>query len=81
MEDYLHFLTTNAVPKAMTLEELKAATKQDKILQCVSWLVRNEMWNQIDNLLTEYQDADQTELLRKVKNELVISDESDVVLI
>ena len=69
--EYLHFLTTNAVHKAMTLEELKAATKQDKTLQHVSWLVRNQKWNQTDNLPTEYQDADQTELkvFRKVKDE------------
>ena len=70
-EEYLHFLTTNAVLKAMTLEELKAAKKQDKTLQHVSWLVRNQKWNQTDNLPTEYQDADQTELkvFRKVKDE------------
>ena len=56
--------------------------KQDKTLQCVSWLLRNQKWNQIDNLPTEYQDADQTELkvFRKLKNELTISDEFNVVL-
>ena len=45
-------------------------------------LVRNQRWNRVDNLLTEYQDADQTELklFRKVKDELTVSDESDVVL-
>ena len=45
-------------------------------------LVRNQRWNRVDNLLTEYQDADQTELklFRKVKDELIVSDESDVVL-
>lgn len=34
-EEYVHFLTVNAVPKAMTLEEIKSAVKQDKTLQCV----------------------------------------------
>ena len=42
----------------MTLEEFKVATKQDKTLQCVSWLVRSQSWNQIDNLPTEHQDAE-----------------------
>ena len=66
----------------MTLDEIQFATKQDKILQSVSWLVRSQQWHKIDNLPTEHQEADQAELkmFRKVKEELTVSDESDIVL-
>ena len=66
----------------MTLDEIRCATKQDKTLQCVSWLVRNQEWHKIDDLPTEHEDADKAELrlFRKVKDELTVSDESDIVL-
>ena len=34
-EDYVNFVCTNAVPKAMTLEEIKQETKEDMELQAV----------------------------------------------
>ena len=70
-EEYVHFLAANAVPKAMTLDEIQFATKQD-----------SQQWHKIDNLPTEHQEADQAELkmFRKVKEELTVSDESDIVL-
>ena len=81
-EEYVCFLAANAVPKAMTLEEIKSAVKEDKTLQCVSWLVKNQAWNEIDNLPPEHKGADRTELklFEKVKDELTVNDESDVVL-
>ena len=81
-EEYVYFLAANAVPKAMTLDEIRFATKQDKTLQCVSWLVRSQQWHKIDNLPTEHQEANQAELkmFRKVKEDLTVSDESDIVL-
>ena len=80
-EEYVHFLEANAVPKAMNLYEIQSATRQDKTLQCVSWLIRNQRWRKIDDPPTEHQDADKAELklFRKVKDELTVSDESDIV--
>jgi len=46
----------------MTLEEIQQGTKQGKILQCASWVIRNQDWNKLDTLQTEYQEADQAEL-------------------
>ena len=34
-EEYVNFISSNAVPKAMTLAEIQHATTQDKTLQCV----------------------------------------------
>ena len=38
-EEYVCFLATNAVPKVVTLDKIELATKQNKTLQCMSWLV------------------------------------------
>ena len=81
-EEYVHLLAANAVPKAMNLNEIQSATGQDKTLQCVFWPIRNQRWHKIDDLPTEHQDADKAELklFRKVKDELTVSDKSDIVL-
>ena len=66
----------------MTLDEIQLATKQDKTLQCLSWLIRSQQWHKIQALPTEHQEADKSELLKfkQVKDELTVSDESDVIL-
>ena len=45
-------------------------------------MVRSEQWYKIENLPTEHQEADQSELklFRKLKDELTVSDNSDIVL-
>ena len=82
-EEYVHFIAANAVPKAMTLEEIQSATKRDKTLQCVSWLIRNGEWHKIDNLPAEHQEANTTELklFSKIKDELTVGEDGlDIVL-
>ena len=81
-EEYVNFLASNAVPKAMTLPEVQLATKQDKTLQCVFWLIQSQKWYIIDNLPAEHKEADRTELklFRKVKDELTASDELRIIL-
>ena len=44
-EDYVNFVCTNAVPKAMTLEEIKQETKEDVELQAVIKAVETDQWN------------------------------------
>ena len=44
-EDYVNFVCTNAVPKAMTLEEIKQETKEDMELQAVIKAVETDQWN------------------------------------
>ena len=40
-EQYVNFIATNATPNAMTLSEIKQATKDDATLQKVIELIRN----------------------------------------
>ena len=44
-EDYVNFVCTNAVPKTMSLEEIKQETKEDVELQAVIKAVETDQWN------------------------------------
>jgi hypothetical protein len=43
-EQYVNFVTEHAVPKAMTLAEVKEETDKDKTLQAVKTLVKSNKW-------------------------------------
>ena len=81
-EEYVNFLSSNAVPKAMTLKGIQQATTQDKTLQCVAYLIRNSSWNKLYDLPREYKEANQSELnlFKRVKDELTVNDELTIVL-
>ena len=44
-EDYVNYVCTNAVPKAMTLEEIKQRTKRDAEMQAVIKAVETDQWS------------------------------------
>ena len=41
--DYVNFLITHAVPKAMSLSEIKQATKDDKTLHLIEMISTNQL--------------------------------------
>ena len=43
-ESYINFITTNACPQAITIEDIKTATETDKICQHLTELIKNESW-------------------------------------
>ena len=44
-EEYINFVTTNAVPKALSVDEIKSATKGDSSLQAKIATVRSGQWH------------------------------------
>lgn len=44
-EDYIHYVCSNAVPKAMTLEELKQQTKKDAEMRALITAIETDQWN------------------------------------
>ncbi len=60
-EDYINYISTNATPKALTLAEIQAETKQDHILQAVIVAVESGKW--YNKQLQDYQ---------KVKDEIAV---------
>jgi transposase InsO family protein len=81
-EDYVNFLCTEAVPKAMTLTEIQTSTSEDVTLQCLIDIIRNQSWNKIDTQSEDLDGADLAELKRfkQVKDELTVNSESNVIL-
>ncbi len=44
-ESYVNFITTNSVPKAMTLEEIRKATDEDKTLRALRAAIKLNRWH------------------------------------
>ena len=81
-EEYVNFLVSSAVPKAMTLEEIQQATAVDVTLQCLVHFIQKHAWNELDNLPQNFKDADRAELqlFKRVKDELTVNDQANVIL-
>lgn len=76
-DEYVSFLLSNLVPKAMTLREITDATKADPTLQAVISAVRTGQWH-----APQGHDIDITSfnILKTVRDELSFSEEHNVVL-
>lgn len=64
IDAYVKFVTTNAVPSAMTLQEIQDATSVDVTLKKLSEVIMNQKWYNIDEDIAKF---------KSVKNELSIS--------
>ena len=45
-EEYINFIAVNAVPKIVTLDQMKTATKDDAVLQLCIEAVISGKWNE-----------------------------------
>ena len=61
-KEYVNLLTSSAVPKAMTLQEIQQATTEDAMMQCLMHLTRTQEWHNLDKLPEQFKDANITEL-------------------
>ena len=78
-EDYVHFLSIHAVPKAMTLSEIQEATAVDPTLQQLAEIIQGEMKDQTN---PDWNEVDQVQLdsLLKVKDELTVNSSANLIL-
>ena len=44
-EDFVHYVCSNAVPKAITLEEIKQQTKEDAEMRALIKAIETDQWN------------------------------------
>ena len=81
-EEYVNFVTSFAVPKAMTLDEIKQATAEDVTLQYLAYLIQNDSWNSLHTLPEKFKDVDCAELSRfqRVKDDLTVNDQANIIL-
>ena len=66
-ENYVNYVCTNAIPKAMTLQEIQAETKEDPTLQSLIKAIETDRWT--DSEILDY---------KRLKDELLVH--SGVVL-
>ena len=59
VDAYINFVTTNAVPPAVTLQEVKDATATDETLQSLARVIPNQMWHEVGKDVSQYQQITQ----------------------
>ena len=71
-DEYVNYLAENAVPKSVTLDEVKMETLRDATLQTVAQLIRSGQWHTVNSILLKPYHT--------VKDELTTSDNFDLLL-
>ncbi|CAC5425643.1 unnamed protein product [Mytilus coruscus] len=75
-EQYVNFITNQALPKAMTLSEVKCATMADKTLQKAIELSRNGKWFEIKKMQDPNLDIQELQQYRSIQDELVVHEDN-----
>ena len=73
VEEYVSFIATEAIPMAMSLEEVKCATLNDKTLQAVAGFIGTGRWHDV-------VDHTAVRSFAKVKDELTVSNDNSLIL-
>ena len=68
-EEYVNYIATNAVPKAMSLEEIKSVTEVDPTLQAVKACLQSGKWHTAKELFPT-ANCDDLKSFEKLKSEL-----------
>ena len=69
----MNFLTSHAVPKAMTLAQIQQATAEDTVLQSLAGMIHIGKFDE-----TEHAEIFQ---FKKIKDELTVNDEANIILL
>ena len=74
-EEYVTFVAGNAIPKAMTLQEVQEATNQDSTLKSLKSLLHSGKWSSLKTPDWVSKDADIVELraYSKIRQELTVT--------
>lgn len=78
-EQYVRFVVSEAVPRAMTLDEVKMASSKDKTIQKAIEFVRTGQWFKVKNIADPEMDIEELQALRSINGELVTY--SDTILL
>ena len=81
-DEYINFLVSRAILKAMTLTDIQQATMVDTTLQCLIHLIQMSLWTDLSHLPLKFQDADMAELqaFQCVKEDLTVNTQENVIL-
>ena len=79
-EQYLNYVSANAVPKTMTLDEIKAATRDDEALSLCMKAIKSREWEKVIKEARNSEIAEILKSLKVVKDELTVNASSDLIL-
>ena len=71
-EQYVNFITNEALPKAIDLDEVKAATMNCPTLQQAIYFTRTGEWYKLKTLDSDNTDIEELTALRAVRDELTV---------
>ncbi len=79
-EMHVNFIATNAVPKAMTLEEVKTAAEKDCLFQHAINIAHTGQWHRLYDHFTTECDRSDLKSFYNVREELTVLDDRSVFL-
>ena len=81
-EAFVQFIAKSAVPKAMSIEEIKSATAQDHTLQDLKEIIAHNSWQLLNNAqrLPPTVDLQELQASSRVKQDLCVSSNGDLIL-
>ncbi|XP_041355436.1 uncharacterized protein K02A2.6-like [Gigantopelta aegis] len=83
-EEHINFIAQNIFPKALTLDEIKTATKTDSVLQRVIELIKSNKWKLVKNNKTcnsnEQATKKQLQSFAAIQQELSVTSDEGIVL-
>lgn len=71
-EEYVNFVSENAVPNAIKLDDVKMESSKDKTIQKAIELTQNGKWFEVKNLNNPDIDKEELQALKSVKDELTV---------
>ena len=80
---YFSFVCKNACPKALTLNDIKQATKNDKTLQKLKYFIWENKWFEIqkESIKSEKEtNIDELKIFFRIKDSLEVNDTGDLIL-
>jgi hypothetical protein len=77
-EEYVNFVSMHAVPKALTLEEIKEAIKADTTLQAAIQAIQTKQWHNAK--LKTHVDRKSIECFCQIQKELSVNNDQSLLL-
>ena len=76
----VNFVTSTAVPKSFTLEDITTATKQDKVLQILKQPILNNEWESMDKKQYDVETLKLLKQYQKSQELLTVNIQYDIIL-
>ena len=77
---YVNFVTTTAIPKSLTIDDISTATEQNKFLQNLCQRIENNNWNLLKKLNFDNETFNLIKQYRQFKDTLTINLDNDIIL-